>query len=481
MSDSPKYSKKTRWMTQPRLWLFGIWSFVFGMSDFRGFYLPESDVLWEIRAGQDFIKIGDLPPHESFNWMLGQGTWIPNSWLWSALLGQVYNAAGIVGISLLVSVLSIGTLLLAWRLIRLSGIKHYLTQLIILLAFAISIFAWISGRPQQADFFIILLFYNVVYSVRRVSFVRRIAILTVTSYLFSMLWMNFHLSAIASVPFFTAGILFVYRSESVKRKIVSAAMIACASFLGTLATPFGITGLLKAEVVAQQSRNIIQEWLPLSTGSEVFIPVLSAIVLFGGILLLFSLLKKDWLFSLGLVVLALASLEATRFAPFLAVYALLGARNIPTVKLQAHKLISILVAILMTLILLSGIVFAGYQIGHPDGIPRINPSNFDHLPANARVLTMPDGGATILLYHQDAMVSLDGRNDIIGEKRYRAVIKLFSGSPETVNRWIGREQVTAVFVEGPNLYRMDSTMETLKWTKHVTSDGALYVKPGIKS
>jgi len=453
---------------------------ILGFSFLRGFLIPEPDVLWQIRAGQDMLTTGHLPDVDTWGWLAAGKEWIPNSWLWNLLLGGIYNLAGIIGVSVFVSLLSISILLLVWQIIRLSRVSNPLIQLVLVVSVALFSSVWISGRPQEADFLLMLVFFYLALRVKNLSFRNRAAVLIPVAFVVIAIWMNFHLTALFGVFMIAAGYWFIstfHYQEAFKNKLLTAAFIFVAGLFGTLATPFGVEGITKTLLVADESRGLITEWMPVNLRSSVGIPVVLSLLVMGVGMVVLALFKKQYLFAFSIAVLTVAGYSAVRFAPFLVFFSLLGFALLPKITANPRKLIVNLSFVSALILFLSSLIFVGLQVAHPNNIPSYSPASFSQIPSNSRVLTLSSPGGAIDLYRPDVRASLDGRNDLLGKRTFLEVENLFTKDGKSrVSKWLDNERVDSVFVEYSG-YKINQTLNSLHWEKIITEDGYLYLRP----
>lgn len=466
--------------------LFSLFTFIFivSVSTIRGFVLPETDVLWETRAGLDFFKTGHIPTTDSWNWLLEGHSWIPNSWLWNILLASFYNTAGIIGLCILSSIINIITFLLIWKILIKLGITSKLVQFGIICVTILGLFSWLTVRPQSADFILLLVFFITIIYVNKFTGWKQIILLCSTSLLLSILWMNFHLTGFLGVCLFTASfwvISVLYKKDTIGKRLLFSTLIFIIGFIGLFVTPFGLTGVTKIFTVTNASEGLITGW-----SSPNFVDPISfttwIVLLYSTTLVFFTIKNKQWVLTLCILLLIIASFEAIRFTPFLSLFVLL---TTPLLFPKKHKhirsqhvitLVKKLVYILTILVTLFTILFVTIQVVHPSRITTLNPADFKNIPYKGKLLTLQDGGGTVELFRVDVSVSLDGRNDLIGKKQFLKIIGLFtSDQKDQVNKWVVKHQVSAVFVE-PEYEHLNKIMKQLGWKQNIIPNGVLWVK-----
>ena len=457
-----------------------IYAFIVGISFIKGAYLSETDIFWQIRSGQDITDTGQIISSEKWNWLVAGKEWMPNSWLWNIILAFFYDHGGIVAVGTFVGAFTALTLLLAWKLIELSGLSSRFVQFGVMLALIVAVFPWVSGRPQQADYMLLIIFYIVALTLKAFSYKSRLLIVTISSLILSMLWMNLHLTAPFGVFLFAAGywaISCLHFNESWQQKLIASASVSFAGLVGLFITPFGISGLLKTLLVTDESKDLITEWMPPEISTSSGLITYLTIALFGIGVLLIALKAKQWILAIALVVLVIFSFEAIRFAPFLAIFALIAVSLIPEVKVKQDQLLAGLLAGLSAIVFVGGVVTASYLASHPNLMTFIQPNSLDEVPQGARLLTLPNGGSTAILFRPDISPSTDGRNDVVGKDQILDVIYLYlEADSSEVKDWLDAELVDAVFVDMENGYKITDSMEKIGWSSDKVPDGMLYLR-----
>jgi hypothetical protein len=463
-----------------KILVFAIFAFIIGFSLIRGFLLSEIDPVWQARAGQDTLASGMVPSVDTWNWMVLGNEWLTNSWLWNVILALCFNVAGSVGIALFTAIISAATLLLVWKFIIISNVKNRFTQFFIILAVIVALAIWLSGRAQQADYLILIFFYLLVLMFKKFSFKIRIFSLTGTALIFSCLWMNLHLTAPLGVSLFAAGYWFIsiknYKETFLKRTLTTAA-ITVGGLAGLLITPYGLDGVLKTLLVVNESRGIITEWMVPNLNELSGAPSFFALILFGIGAIALAIWKKQWLLTAVLIVLTYLSYDAIRFVPFLVLFALINVSALPEIRVPQKKLVAGLLVATSSLILIFGLGTAVNHTVFPEKITPLNPSSFDAVPKNSRLLTLFNGGGTVLLFRQDVSPSTDGRNDLLGRELVLEITDLYlTEDTQKVENWLNKEEVGSVFVENGRSYNMSATMQILGWKRIVVPDGELYLR-----
>jgi len=458
--------------TPQKLYLLVTLGFILGISLLRGFLLPETDVLWNIRAGQDTLAHG-IPTHDSWNWLLGGKEWLTNSWLWNVLLAVIYTSFGIVGVALFTAIMTAATLTIIKLIIRQISHLTHVGNFFILVTVTVTLLPWLNGRAQHADYLLVALFILLLTFLMKYHRIWLVAL----AFVLTMIWMNMHLTAPLALAIFPASYWFITQDD-IKKRTVTVVTMALAVTLGLLCTPFGVDGVTKTLLVVNESRNVMVEWMPVPYAEGLLPVIILSLLIFGVGILFLAVKEKQWLFSVAILCLALLSYNAIRFTPFLIIFSLIGASFIPQIHLASKKLITVFIYIVSASTLLMGIVFATYQLNHVSNITLLDPSSFDDVPQNSRMLTLQNGGGTVLLFRQDVSPSLDGRNDIIGEARIKLIYSLFyTKDAAFVDRWLEANKVDSVFIQSDDSYKLTEVLEELGWQKHAVPDGSIYTQP----
>lgn len=437
----------TRIQADPLLW--SAWILVLGFSLIRGFVIAETDVFWEARTGLDIIANGSVPSAQAWNWIVPQAEWMPNSWLWNVILAAGYTAAGIPGLSA-VSALSAFSLF-AVTILLLRSWKVSSGWIFIAMLFEVATFAvWLSGRPQVWDYLSVVGFMLINHWLLRKNAPYYIH-LTV-AFALSALWMNMHLTALLAVPFF--AYTYWVESASKSNRLLKTVGIAFAAGVGTLATPYFLDGVTQTLFVANESVSIQPEWMPATVMGQTA-PIIYIVFIVAVLAAICALRKKSWLFAVAVLATGAAAFTTVRLAPFLSALLILGFflhvyknATIPErLRVPVTKASCLTASLFSTFILLGGIVFASNAALNPATIPLVNPTSFDPIPVNSRVLTLQDGGSEMSLLRPDVKTTIDGRNDVIGLKRlYEIGALYYTDDQSTVLKWLEKHDVDAVFV-----------------------------------
>ena len=77
-------------------------------------YPMDPDLWWHLRVGQDFWA-GIFPFRDIYTWSMPGYAWVDHEWLTDALMYQVYRWAGLAGLGLIFSAMTLGAYVLATR------------------------------------------------------------------------------------------------------------------------------------------------------------------------------------------------------------------------------------------------------------------------------------------------------------------------------------------------------------------------------
>lgn len=374
----------------------------------------DGDVLWESRVGLDLLRTGELPHHDVYSWTMHGATWVPNSWGWDLVLGLAYRVGGLAA----VTVLGIGMCaligLLTGLVARRAGASDAASAAMLLLV--AGLFAlFLYPRPQLSDLAAVLALQLLVPAVfdrrRRRAIGAALGVVAVQT-----LWMNLHTSALLG-PVLIAAIVLgrAYMTTGPRRAAaVRGVVLVLASAAACLLTPYGTAPIRHASEVRAASVGLITEWLPVGFGSAE--QVLDAIGIALGLLAAWLAWRgRRYDTVLLLVTLGVASADALRFSPLLAVAAVAplaaACRRIPVRPVIVRRACAGGLAVMA--------VVAGAGLGKLADADKANdsPSLVAALPGGCRLLNDYTIGGSVLLRRPDVQVAYDGRNDMYGRNR----------------------------------------------------------------
>jgi hypothetical protein len=463
--------------------------FIVSVSLIRATYFPESDIFWGARNGMDILRNGvQIFQPDTWNLLTLGEEWSPNSWLWNVLLGGAYQLFGDYGFLLLTLLTNVAAYSFLWG---------YLQKLRMapLTAFPVLIGCWfimnmfMNGRSNTADFLILTAF---LYLSRQS--LDKTPRLLITSFLLTVLWMNLHLTGIAAVIVFPAVVYAMKHKEELRRRVLQTSLVLLSTLVALLITPYGLNGLIKVSMVKNESKGLITEW------SNVFyLPGANAGILFllGASLvwMVFVFKKKQYLYGLLMVAFIYSTYDTIRLTPFLLTVALgslifwegksFDSSKLPS-RLQKVGNFSGQLSLLLIFATLLVSVFSGISLGRAVGDSQsmfpVTTDELSLIPANARAAVLQDAGSAIILYRPDVLVTLDGRNDLIGAERFvEASNILYSDDPVEVKSWLDEHGIDTVFIEDGDAAGADiiqSNMRQLKWDVRTNETGAVaFVQP----
>lgn len=439
------------------------------------FALPETDIFWSIRYGQNLLAGGAFAPVETWDFSAAGAVWVPNSWAWNVLLALVYNAGGTVGLALLNGLAFGAACWLAWSLSARLNLNLPVC-IASVSCFGAALETFFTARATTADV-LVLLGFSLLLSTGRL---RRTRWLLAASFALAVLGANFHLSAPIYVALFPALALTLAPVKDRRGQLLRGIGVGAVSALATLCTPFGFTGLTKGATVAAASRGLIIEWSAPNLQSGLgWLTVLFVAV--GLAVAALCARRGAWWSAAVLAALASTTLIAIRFSLYLVVltFILFAARLRPTWQPRALSAVNRRLVLVFSAVLLSAaVIFAGAQAAAPAHITGVNPADFTAFRAHSRVLSDPATGSALILYRPDVQVAIDGRNDLLGAKRYRAVANVYGyGSAAAQSAWLARNHVSGVWVPAHAHVSITAWVKAHGWVAHAGQYGTAWVKP----
>ena len=455
--------------------------FIAASSLLRATTFPESDIFWGARNGLDILtRTGlNLTQPDSWNAITLGEEWSPNSWLWNVLLGAFYKVFGNYGFPLL----TMGTIAAAfgflWAYLQKLRMAP-LTASIILIGCWLAELAFINGRANTADFLILTAFLYTSHQLRT-----KPVLLIISSFLLTVLWMNLHLTGAVAVGVFPVVIYALLSEERTARRITITALAFLATAAALIATPYGFGGFQKIMAVDSASKGMIIEWssvwaYPQSDTGTIFL-LLAAVPV-----LIFLAKKKAFLYGLAVMVLAVVTATTIRFAPYL-LTVMLGALacfdynpEFPALlrRFKNSRLyLTGFLFILMVGVSATAVLSVARVAADPESMFPLRPSDFNAIPHGAVVASSQDAGSEMLLYRPDVLVTLDGRNDLMGKTRFvESSNILFAADTGALSAWLSAHRVTTVFTGTHELGAavVEKNMLKLGWDEERSGDAPIF-------
>jgi hypothetical protein len=463
-------------------------AFIVAFSLLRSTSFPEGDIFWGARNGMDTLQNGvHIFQPDAWNLLTLGEEWSPNSWLWNVLLGGAYQLFGNYGFLLVTLVTNVAAYCFLWRYLQKLRMPP-LAAFLILIGSSVVMTMFMNGRSNTADFLILTAF---LYLCRH--FLHKLIPLVITSFLLTVLWMNLHMTGIAAAIVFPAVVYAMLHNENTRKRLLHSSFVLLSTLIAFPLTPYGFEGLVKISLVKNESKGLITEWsnvfnMPAGQESILLLLTVSLVTLF------FIVRIKQFLYGLLTVALIIGTFDTIRLTPFL-LTVVLGAlafwegKTFETSKLhprlQALKSIPEQVTLLLLVLTVAVSVFSVINlhrvITDDESMFPITTEELSLIPENARAAVTQDAGSAIILYRPDVLVTLDGRNDLIGVERFvEASNILYSDDSADVGAWLDAHDINAVFLEDTSTYGaavIENNMEALGWDIRTNgTKAAVYVK-----
>jgi hypothetical protein len=430
-------------------WTFGLVAVLGALIGLRGAETSfgDSDVLWGIRAGLDMIRNGRLPHTATHSWTAQGRTWVPNSWGWDLVLGATYRIGGLAAIGALSILFVTALALLIARAARRIDAHPGWTALLLAVAMLGMLHA-LEPRPQIVDFLMIFILPPLLPTIlfgepgRAGRAAAALAGLQV-------LWINLHTSAVLGpVILAAAGAgLLVNRGDGRRQAATRLAGVLTLATGCCLVTPLGLSALTNIAEVRRSSVGLITEWTPAGIHGAASLLGLGVLAV---ALLAMSVAARARRFDTVavLVVLAVATASAVRFAPMVLLYmtpelaVAAGHTRLP--KVVVTRLAVTAGAILLAL----GIQRAGSFV--PLDAVIASPSLVAELPPGCRLVNDYQLGGEVLLARPDVSVAIDGRNDMYGRTLLLSIETMLRTSPAGTTARLDADGVNCVLAPSSN-------------------------------
>lgn len=456
--------------------------FIVVVSLLRAVSFQEGDIFWGARNGIETLEHGiEIWQVDTWNFQTLGEEWSSNSWLWNVALGGFYQAFGNYGFFLLTLITNMLAYGFLWSYLQKLRIAP-LTALSTLMGCWVVMTMFMNGRSNTADLAILAIFLYL-----SLTLAKKPVWLLASAFLLTVLWLNLHLTGVAAVGLFPALVYAMLYQEEQKKRLSISVLTMCATFVALPLTPFGLQGLLKVSLVQSESKDLIIEWSSVfsNVGANtgiIFLLISSLVLVF------FTFWQRQFVYSAFLLVLIYGTADMIRLAPFLLI-ATLGAyvffadkENVIPEKYRDLKRPFTYLLIVVTLILT---IISGFSLARiiedDQKMFYISSEELSLIPAHSRVALSQDAGSMAILYRPDVLVSLDGRNDLLGRERYIEASNIrYAQNLNQLEKWLTAHDVDTVFVESNDVGAdvIDSNMQKLKWVKRTNSTRAfVYTKP----
>lgn len=436
------------------IWMLAAFTTILSFGLMRSIYVPEADVLWQIKSGQDLLADGVFTRPDTYSWISTGKEYVSNSWLWNVLVFLIYQATGFLGVAAFAGFMTASILsLLAYTMYR-----HQISWFAIFFFIAvIGVLSnpWLAPRPQIFDYFFLALAWAVTSHID-ISKKRGHLILVSSFAVITILWGNFHLTGLVGA-FCLAALYFLkqtgivdVRSKEIFAPILKTAGALTIFLLCCFLTPYGVEGVTKPLVTMGSSIGIIIEWLSPWTFT-MLINTLSAVAITLFTAALFLAHKKfNWVELLLAVGLLTISSWQSRWTPFMVItLCVMFGKAFDTIS-SKHKFIDSI----YTKTVASAIVFTVFAASMTTFIPhsRVDDAEYgftlvEAIPADCKIYNEPAIGAPIILTRPELKVSLDGRNDLYGLQEYMEQNSI-GHNREYAYEWFNNHEIECVLLHG---------------------------------
>jgi hypothetical protein len=406
-------------------WL-AAWVALLPFALLRSGMLAEADTFWQIRTGQLTMSNRAIPSSDPFSWTAAGEPWTQNSWGFNVVLGAAYNVGGLSLVALLCAAIVAGVAWLALMLTRGLG-AHPLVAALLLSACWVSLFDFLSARPQLVDYAAVLLV--VLLAGRVVTGVGTPFIELASIGGLFVAWVNLHAAAPIGVAILGLTATLAAVNRPTRNRAIWAYAATAVAACGTLLNPYGFDVFTQSLRVADASTTLITEWQPLDFGD----PSQLAVFLPGVVALIVAARRRDVVYAAALVVTAVGSVGAIRVLPLLLLVAfpvLASAATRPSVtRYIASRRVMLTQGSVVLLVMLGVYVApAAAHIGQPDP-GRYSPDVVAAIPKGCDLFNSYDLGGYVILKRPDVRVSIDGRNDMYGVGRVAATRRALDKRP----------------------------------------------------
>jgi hypothetical protein len=399
----------------------------------------DSDGWWHLRSGDVLLEHGFLSHRDPFSWASGDGLWIHNSWGFDVFAAALRAAGGIRLVSLVVLAAAVAFGVVAYALARRAGAGPWASTTAAIAA-QLVMAPHVAERPQALSY--LLFAATLVVADRALGGSNRALVATTALVAF---WSNLHLAV--SVGIGTA-VLIAFGRGIRERWVARPAAVAGAVMLAGLLNPFGPESFTAALRVRGFGEDI-EEWRHVDlTKSHDVLLILLAVLAIASLVRTRRWPRLDC--SLPLIALAIASFDAVRNGPYLALLAApelaLGMSSFSRARTgaRARALHRALVhGWALGLFVLSGIALR--DSGSFRDATRDYPvTSTAAIPNGCRLLNEYEHGGYILDHRwPDVLVSMDGRLDAYDLDFVREEIAVLKGASGAL-RWLDRHDVDCV-------------------------------------
>jgi len=285
----------------------------------------DDDVFWHLATGRFILQTGHIPSVDVFGFMTQGQPWMPFEWGWDVLTYSIYSFSGYVGISILRTIILVGTFYIFYYLLTKFKVSNTFS-VFSLLVLAFGVIDRVTPRPHLISYLFFALLLLIICRYRYFNRDNK-KVLYFVPVIF-LLWANMHMGIIAGgflmAVYFMAealGTFYPSNNSSVKplsrKELLNLFVILAVSALMMLVNPnFLQTYIYSYDHTKMKMLETVNEWMsPFSSRyQDSLVSYIYKILLFAGVINIFyAVKKKDWFPALLYIAFAIYSVRAMRF------------------------------------------------------------------------------------------------------------------------------------------------------------------------
>jgi hypothetical protein len=438
--------------------------FVVALAVSRTGTMSETDVFWQVRAGQDLLDGAALAAPDTWSWSPPSGTYIPSSPAWAMFVGLAWRVGGSWGLWLAASAYIVASLTVLLAASRWLGARWIPTSVALLAVVPVlwSLFTARSSIGAVAWLLLATWFgaWFAGHASRRPAFSGGL-IVAAAGFAFSFggNWWHASWAALAVLTAVAWTLSWLIVPELGWRRVVWFVVAGSAGLAaGQLAGPMGLAEWSRSRAVLQTCRDLVSEWQSAFSSDQALRYAVPTVLLILAAAAVVAIMARRWWSSrsldprdcltlllagqagafalLGLVAVRFTSFAAFVLAPVLAraLSHLMGRSDSrPDVPNRMRRAVvertsDTYVRVIILMLMLVFIPLAAWK-----AMPHATPLSADAvaaLPAGCQLFSTDVDANVVILLRPDVKVWIDGRQDMWGRGRLLEALERFKGRGE---------------------------------------------------
>lgn len=226
---------------------------MFACIFFRAYKILDPDFGWHLKVGETIIKSG-IPVSDPFSYTMATFPFIDHEWLTNVLIYQSFEKIGFLGISLVITLIFLATLVFIFR-----RKENYYLTLYLIFAFVGLLFPYFAVRPQVISWFLFALFIKLLFENNK----KQINLNRILLVVLSIVWVNLHGSFAILVVLYA---MYIFgRTIRLRKFSIADLFLFFILIFSTFLNPYGVNiwREIFMQITDSKLRYTIVEWTPL--------------------------------------------------------------------------------------------------------------------------------------------------------------------------------------------------------------------------